>query len=74
MAKMGEPNRYVVGASGRSTPAPDSKATGARLVAKVMLNAERGAVDGDRLGEPPGVRFRIGENVAKKINHDAAPK
>ena len=74
MARISEPNRYTVGGSGRAIPAPDSKATGARLVAKVMTRAERGSVDGDRLGEPPGVRFRIGENVAKKIDHDAAPK
>jgi len=47
---------------------------GAATVARVMRKAERGAVDGDRLGEPPGVRFRIGENQAKKIDHDAAPK
>jgi hypothetical protein len=74
MSRISEPNRYNVGASGRAIPGPDSKATGARLVASVMRKAERGAVDGDRLGEPPGVRFRIGENTAKKIDHDAAPK
>lgn len=74
MPKISEPNRYTVGASGKAKQAPDSKVTGAALVAKVMLKAERGAVDGDRLGEPPGVRFTIGENQAKKIDHDAAPK
>lgn len=74
MARVAEPNRYNVGGSGRPVQAPDSKATGARLVASVMRKAERGAVDGDRLGEPPGVRFRIGENVAKKIDMDAPPK
>jgi hypothetical protein len=59
---------------GKARQAPDSKMTGARLVAQVMTAAEARAGDGDRLGEPPGVRFSIGENQAKKINHDAAPK
>jgi hypothetical protein len=74
MSRISEPNRYNVGGSGKATPGPDVKVTGAALVAKVMRKAERGSVDGDRLGEPPGVRFRIGENVAKQIDHDAAPK
>jgi hypothetical protein len=47
---------------------------GAATVARVMRKAEARATDGDRLGEPPGVRFRIGDDVAKKINHDAPPK
>lgn len=74
MSRISEPNRYNVGASGKAIPGPDVKVTGAALVAKIMRKAERGAVDGDRLGEPSGVRFRIGENQAKEIDHDAAPK
>lgn len=71
MPKMGEPNRYVVGASGRSIPAPDVKASGAATVARVMLKAEK--PQGTSTGH--GIRFSIEEgNHAKKINHDAAPK
>jgi hypothetical protein len=58
--------------SGKADPKMDI--SGAATVARVMRKAEARSGDGDRLGEPPGVRFSIGENQAKKINHDAAPK
>lgn len=71
MARMSEPNRYTVGASGKSIPAPDVKATGARLVASVMLKAEK--PQGTSTGG--AVRFTVEEgNHAKKINHDAPPR
>lgn len=52
--------------SGKQDPEPYSKAENISKVAKA-IGHER-----DQTGS--GMKFRIGENQAKKINHDAPPK
>jgi hypothetical protein len=53
-------------ADGKAKEEAYSKAEGARLVGDVMLRQEAKAA--------PGMKFRIGENQAKKIDMDRAPE
>ncbi|HEX4605386.1 MAG TPA: hypothetical protein VH724_15405 [Candidatus Angelobacter sp.] len=50
--------------NGKPRQEPYEKENGARLVAKAKKNEY----------DPGAGQFRIGENQAKKINHDAMPK
>lgn len=77
MSDIRRPNRYNT-ASGEARPGPDTKETGARLVAKVMAREyakdQRAPGFSDTSTGKPG-RFVIEDgNHAKKINHDAMPK
>jgi hypothetical protein len=56
-------------ASGKPREAPNIKESGTSLVAKVMRREEAKPAPS---GGP--MKFTIGENMAKKINQDAAPK
>ena len=75
MSQIKSPDRYN-SADGRARTGPDSKETGASLVAKVMGRAEKGQPRGDQQNrDRMGVKFEIEDgNRAKRIDHDAAPR